>query len=283
MKLLDATGIALDMRTPGRIVSLVPSLTEALFALGAGDRIAGVTQFCEEPAELVHDLPKVGGTKTPDVQAIVRLRPDLIIASIEENREEDVLALRAAGLAVFVTHFPTVRSSINGIARLAELTDVAPHTVAWLAEADRLTSEFTGRDARQDVTYFCPIWRRPYMVARRDTYMSDLLALAGGKSVFPDDGPSHYNAVELPALAARAPAVILMPDEPYRFAPRHLSDFALLAGVPAVANHQMHFIDGKALTWYGPRTAGALRQFAQLFRQAAATARPQAERPVHAS
>jgi ABC-type Fe3+-hydroxamate transport system substrate-binding protein len=104
------------------------------------------------------------------------------------------------------------------------------------------------------------------MVARRDTYMADLLALAGGESAFADAGPAHYFAIELEGLQGAAPEVILLPDEPYPFAERHLADFVPYAAVPAVANGRIHLTDGKALTWYGPRIAGALRLFSRLLR-----------------
>lgn len=265
MMTIDATGAALRLDAPpGRIVSLVPSLTEALFALGAGDRVVGVTRFCEEPAPAVASLSKVGGTKTPDISAIVALRPDLVIASTEENQEADVVALRQAGISVYVTFFPTVAAALDGLGEIADIVRAEPERQLWLAAARHLVATFAQRGG-PSVPYFCPIWRRPSMVARRDTYMSDLLALAGGRSVFPDDGPAHYYAVELGELARLAPAVILLPDEPYRFAPRHLSDFEPDAGVPAVAAGRIHFVDGKALSWYGPRTAAALDEFSRLF------------------
>ncbi len=261
---VDASGVELRLaRPPRRIVSLVPSLTEALFAFGAGELVAGVTRYCEEPAEAVEALPKVGGTKNPDLATIAALAPDLVIASSEENREADVAALRAAGLTVCVTHYPTVVAALDGIEQLACIVGIDPGGIAWLAGARAQVAECAARRGRP-VRYFCPIWRRPYMVARRDTYMADLLALAGGRSAFPEHGPAHYFAVELADLPAAAPDVILLPDEPYRFGPRHLAEFAPFVGVPAVAQGRIHLVDGKALTWYGPRIAAALRLFSEL-------------------
>lgn len=262
--LVDASGVELRLaRRPRRIVSLVPSLTEALFALGAGELVAGVTRYCEEPAAAVKHLPKVGGTKNPDLAAITALEPDLVIASSEENREVDVAALRAKGIAVYVSHYPTVAAALDGMEQLARIVEVDPHGVGWLMESRAAAAERVARRG-PPVRYFCPIWRRPYMVSRRDTYMADLLALAGGQSAFPEDGPAHYFAVELADLPAAAPDVILLPDEPYRFGPRHLAELAPFATVPAVAQGRVHLVDGKALTWYGPRSAAALRLFSAL-------------------
>jgi len=270
MRTRDASDSELVLaRTPRRIVSLVPSLTETLFALGVGAAVVGVTQFCEEPATAVATLPKVGGTKTPSIETIVALKPDLVIASTEENRAEDVAALRARGVPVFVTFYPTVAAALDGIAALAAIVGVA--APAWLQGALAAVAECAAR-RQAPVRYFCPIWRRPYMVARADTYMADLLALAGGVSAFPADGPAHYFTVALADLPAAAPRVILLPDEPYRFAPRHLADFAPYATVPALASNRVHFVDGKALTWYGPRIPAALRTFAAHFAGASGAA-----------
>lgn len=263
IRLCDASGFDLALaRPPRRIVSLVPSLTETLFALGAGATVVGVTRFCEEPAAAVATRPRVGGTKTPALEAIVALHPDLVIASTEENRAEDVAALRARGVPVYVTFYNTVTTALDGIEALAAIVGGAP--APWLQDARAAVADCAARRTAP-VPYFCPIWRQPYMVARQDTYMADLLALAGGVSAFPAEGPAHYFAVSLADLPAAAPEVILLPDEPYRFAPRHLPDFAPYTAVPALLAGRIHFVDGKALTWYGPRIPAALRAFAALF------------------
>lgn len=260
---IDATGAWIEPAAPPwRIVSLVPSLTEALFALGVGPRVVGVTRYCEEPAPAVAALPRVGGTKNPDVAAILALAPDLVIASIEENRAEDVAALRAAGLRVFVTHYPDVRAALDGIVELAGLVGGDVEIAAsWRAETERAIAARRERPVR----YFCPIWRRPYMVARRDTYMADLLALAGGESAVSGEGPLRYNAIDLAEAMAAQPDVILLPSEPYPFAARHLRDFAPFTETPAVRHARIALFDGKLLTWYGPRIPRALAFFADLF------------------
>jgi len=268
---IDATGARVALTTPPRrIVSLVPSLTEALFATGAGPRVVAVTRYCEEPAGEVATLPKVGGTKNPDIAAILALDPDLIVASSEENREEDVHALRAAGVPVFVTHYPTVRAALEGIVELIALVGGTVEIAArWRDEAKRMLDVLQAQHQRP-VRYFCPIWRRPYMVARRDTYMADLLALAGGESVVPGDGPLHYNAVDLAEAMAARPEVVLLPSEPYPFSARHLRDFAPFTDVPAERCCTIVLCDGKLLTWYGPRTPRALAYFGGLFARARA-------------
>ncbi len=264
-EIVDATGCVFRTGnfTGRRLVSLVPSLTEALFALGLGGQVTGVTRFCEEPARQLTAIPRVGGTKDPDVAVIRALCPDLVIASSEENREVDVAALREAGVSVFVTHFPTVRSAIYGIASLARLLR-ADAGCSWLDAAVTEIAAATRRTGRP-IRYFCPIWRRPYMAARRDTYMSDLLALAGGSNALPERETAHYFPVSFEKLVDAAPEIILLPDEPFRFQQRHVADFSALLAIPAVRNGRVHLVDGKALTWYGPRTATAIQYFAGLF------------------
>jgi ABC-type Fe3+-hydroxamate transport system substrate-binding protein len=269
----DATGARWQpANPPSRIVSLVPSLTEALFAFGVGKRVVGVTKYCEEPAALVASLPKVGGTKTPDLSAIGDLCPDVVIASVEENREQDIVALRNGGTAVFVTHYPSVAAALAGLQTLADIVGAVDGRRRWLHEAQMAVAATPSE--QRPVPYFCPIWRHPYMIARRDTYMADLLALAGGISAFPNEGDARYNAVDLAGLGEAAPELILLPDEPYPFSAKHLADFEPYGTVPAVARQQLHFIDGKALTWYGPRTTLALAQLRALFDRARCGSRP---------
>jgi ABC-type Fe3+-hydroxamate transport system substrate-binding protein len=167
-----------------------------------------------------------------------------------------------------------VDDALDGLRQLATLVaaDVG------LAEQWRDRSRAaTNSVVRAPVRYFCPIWRGPYMTARRDTYMADLLARAGGIDAAPTDGPLHYNAVPLADAMAALPEIILLPDEPYRFAARHIADFAPFADVPVVANGRIVLFDGKLLTWYGPRTPAALAFFAETF----ARVRAEAEVAAH--
>lgn len=264
---MDGLGRTVELpHAPRRIVSLVPSMTEALFALGLRDEVVGITNYCIAPSELVANVPKVGGTKTPDLDRIEGLAPDLVIASAEENVREHIERLMAAGLPVYVSLPRTVRRALAEMRDLETLTGREGAAEGWLAPAQALLTELENRPSRP-LRYFCPIWRRPYMVAAPDTYMSDLLRLCGGENVY-GDGPAHYYAVDLPDVMARAPEIVLLPSEPYPFAERHLPEIMAFAGVPAVRAGHIHLVDGQLVTWYGPRTAAALHTFAELFRLA---------------
>ena len=240
-----------------RIVSLVPSLTEALFSLGLGERIVGVTDWCIHPANRVAALPKVGGTKNPSIEQILALAPDLVIANREENGKRAVEALRRAGIEVWVTYPRTARDGAELFRELAELgasREVVESVVQPVEEAVRRAEET--RPAR-GIPVFCPIWKTPWMTVGGDTYASNLLELCGGANVFADRSDRRYPIIELSEIVDAAPEVILLPDEPYNFGPRDALELSELA-VPAARDHRIHLIDGTWVSWYGPRIGRAI-------------------------
>lgn len=257
--LTDASGATLALGSaPRRIVSLIPSVTEILFALGVGDAVAGCTIYCTEPAEGVRDKTRVGGEKNPKLEVIRDLGADLVIANVEENAREHIATLRAWGIRVFVTYPRTVREGIGLVRDLARLTHAADRGRALAedlaARVDRLDARLAGR-ARHRV--FCPVWRRPYMTINADTYVHDMLRVCGGDNVF-GGRSTRYPEVTLDEVAAARPEVILLPDEPYRFRRAHAADFSACSDAPAVREGRIHLVDGKLLSWYGPRIARAL-------------------------
>ena len=265
----DGLGRAVTLaQPPERIVSLVPSFTEALYVMGLADRIVGRTRYCVAPPALADGVPAVGGTKDPDLDRIIALSPDLIVASAEENVREHVERLIDAGLPVYVSLPETVRSALEELRDLALLAGRGREAAPWLDDAVRAVETLEARAASGPRgRYFCPIWRRPYMVAGPNAYMSDFLRLCGGENVF-EGGPARYYPVELSDAAARAPAVVLLPSEPYPFAKKHLPEILAHAEMPAVAGGRVHLIDGQWITWYGPRIAPSLRAVAALFEAA---------------
>jgi ABC-type Fe3+-hydroxamate transport system substrate-binding protein len=261
---------------PRRIVSLVPSLTELLFAVGAGEALVGVTRYCIEPPDRVASLPKVGGTKNPDLVAIHALTPDLVIVNGEENRYEDFAALDAAGLTVFVTEPKTVADAVALIARLAAAVGAAEAGRRLAAsQAAGVAAVVADTVGCSRVAYFCPIWKRPWMTFNADTYAHDVLRVAGGANVAAGR-PERYPEVTLVEVAAAAPAVVLLPDEPYRFGNRDVASLDALADTPALRDGRVHLVDGKALSWYGPRIAAGVAMFARLFAAARADRGPEA-------
>ncbi len=218
-----------------RVVSLVPSVTETLLAWGVPP--VAVTRFCEQP-----DLPHVGGTKDPDVAAIVALAPDLVVLDAEENRREDHDALVDAGAAVHVLH-------VRG------LDDVGP---ALAGLAARLGVAYQPPDLPPALAVRCrafvPIWRRPYLALGAPTYATSLLARLGVANVFAGDGP--YPTTTLEAAAARHPDVVLAPSEPYPFTRRQVPELEVVGPVTLV--------DGQDLFWWGARTPAALERLGRV-------------------
>jgi ABC-type Fe3+-hydroxamate transport system substrate-binding protein len=262
---VDALGRSLIVRArPERIVSLVPSLTEALFAFGLERQIVGVTRFCVEPREGVADKTRVGGTKTLDVPKIKSLRPDLVIASAEENSPEDLVQLIDYGCPVFVTMPASVQSAIDLLRQLATITGTTAAAKPIIQEAKEALASVTAATAnRERVRVFCPIWRNPYMTCGRNTYMDDVITVCGGRNIFGGRQES-YPRLELAEMAALDPQVILLPSEPYRFTKGHKADFKAFAQVTAVKNGHIFLIDGWLLTWYGPRIAQSLTEVKRL-------------------
>lgn len=282
----------LELRqAPQRLVSLVPSLTESVFQLGAGARVVALTDYCVQPAEGVRGRLRVGGPKNPDLKLIAAALPDLILASREENRREDVEALRAAGFKVWVTFPTTVAETVALLWDLVRVLDV-PHMTPVVDALERACEIAALAAENTPLTrVFCPIWREPrapepaqwWMTFNAGTYMHDLLRLCGAENVFGDRARRYPLAADLGAapaeppdpardtryprvtpaeIAARAPAVILLPSEPYPFtmADRAALDVALASPVDRV-----HTVDGSLLTWPGTRLGRALSELPALF------------------
>jgi len=231
-------------RIVGRVVSIVPSLTEAV-AVTAPGLIVGATDWCSHPPDL--DVPRIRGTKNPDVGAIVALKPDVVIANEEENREVDLQALRDAGLAVWVTRIRTVPEALASLRRLLTVAcRLDPPT--WLTDAEvAWSSDPVPRDRG---TAVIPIWRRPWMVVGRDTFTGDVLARLGVRNAYAEHA-ERYPKIPLAELQAIGPDLIVLPDEPYRF--------TVADGPEAFPGVAAALVSGRHLTWYGPSLAEAPR------------------------
>ena len=259
MNWTDALGRSVEIeRPPQRIVSLVPSITEALFAFELGKRIAGVTKYCTEPADSVADVPKIGGTKNVDAEAVAKLKPDLVIANAEENEKADIEALVADGLTVFVTYPRTVIHATAMMRTLAEITDKKEAAAPIVAriEAEAALARAADRD-RTPLRIFCPIWRDKWMTIGPDTYMHDFLSTCGLQNVYGDSN-ERYPEMELADVAARQPDAVLLPNEPYRFTRKHVKEVA--EAIPGIDESRIYLVDGKDVCWYGPGIAEALRR-----------------------
>ncbi|MGY1771292.1 helical backbone metal receptor [Blastococcus sp. SYSU D00813] len=244
--LLDDLGAPVPLPAPPRrVVSLVPSLTEALAAT-VPDRLVGATDWCTHPAGL--DVARVRGTKNPHRAAIAALAPDLVVANREENRRLDVDRLRAAGIPVWVTVVESVDEALASLRRLfGEALGVGEP--GWLAEA---TAAWAAPAPVAGLRVAVPIWRDPWMVVGPRTFAGDVLARLGLVNAF-GEGEDRYPHVTVDEICARAEAVLL-PDEPYRFTADDGPE--AFPGLPTA------LVSGRDLTWYGPSLAGARARLA---------------------
>jgi len=281
---------------PKTVVSLVPSLTESLFDLNLGKKLIGRTEYCIYPEDKVEAIPSLGGTKNPDVQRIIAMQPDLVFANYEENRKQDVEALQAANIPVWVTFPRTVQDVFNllwNIMYLFDETAMVPRIRLIEQVYDRLLNlaeaAAVGEAPRTKV--FVPIWFEPLMTANADTYLHDVLYVCGAQNVFaererqfplaadlgqadplPGDDPRvqnrdrRYPRVTLGEVEAAQPDVILLPSEPFAFTENHIPVFQKL-NVPAARHRRIHLVDGSLLTWHGTRVAYALDRLPILFRR----------------
>jgi ABC-type Fe3+-hydroxamate transport system substrate-binding protein len=231
---VDDTGRRVPVpRRVERVVSLVPSLTEAV-AVTAPGLLVGATDWCTRPDDL--DVARVRGTKNPDVDAVVAVRPDLVLANAEENRGPDLTALRAAGLAVWVTAPQTLPEALASLARA--LSACRLDQPSWLDDAQAAWSSPHEGPRRRAVV---PVWRRPWMALGRDTFAGDVLARLGVDNVLAGS-PERYPRFDPSALPPHD--LVVLPDEPYAFSPADGPE--AFPGVPAAC------VSGRHLTWYGP-------------------------------
>jgi ABC-type Fe3+-hydroxamate transport system substrate-binding protein len=231
----DDLGTHVELHMPAtHVVSLVPSLTEAVAAT-CRQALVGVTDWCTHPADL--GVRRIRGTKNPDTKAIIAMRPDLVIANQEENRELDVRRLRDAGLNVWVTVIETVPQAIESMRRL--FTEALRwDEPGWLAEAEAAWETTQAPRA----TVAVPVWRDPWMVVGRDTFTGDLLRRLGYTNAFAG-ADDRYPKVELSEID-QAGWTVLLPDEPYVFTEDD--------GPEAFTQATTELVNGRLITWYGP-------------------------------
>lgn len=247
--------------TPRRIISLVPSQTELLYDLGLRDEVVGITKFCVHPNEWYRNKTRVGGTKTYDFEKIKALNPDLIIGNKEENEREQIEELMAL-YPVWMSDIYTLPDAMQMILQLGILVNKR-------AEAEilrqKIEKEFTAfyqfraeTPLKQlNVAYF--IWRMPYMVASRHTFIHHLLEQCGFKNVFAGEAFERYPEISAQQLADANPDVILLSSEPYPFKDKHVAEFQSIC-----KNAKIVTVDGELFSWYGSRLLHAPGYFKEL-------------------
>jgi ABC-type Fe3+-hydroxamate transport system substrate-binding protein len=272
---------------PRRVVSLVPSDTFSVAALGFSAALVGRTDYCELPAAVVSKLPSVGGTKNPRLDVIAALEPDLILANQEENTRGDLEALAQRGFRIYVAFPKRVADGISHLARLARIFRAEREGRDLVRRAyDELRAAEEARTKLVPVRTFCPIWMDPLMTIHGATFISDMLDLAGAQNVFADrerryplaadlgkakpfpadkvgDRDVRYPRVSMSEVNAHAPELVLLPDEPHPFSEADAAVFRA-QDTPAAARGAVVRIDGKDLCWYGARSVEGIARMRAL-------------------
>jgi ABC-type Fe3+-hydroxamate transport system substrate-binding protein len=280
LQLEDDRGRFVDFpAAPRRCVSLVPSDTLNVAAIGCAGALVGRTDWCELPADVVAALPSVGGTKNPRVDAICDLAPDLVLANQEENTRGDLEELARRGVRVWVAFPKRVADGLAHLARLARIFRVEgdPGTRDLVrAGYHALREAEAARSGRAPLRTFCPIWMSPLMTIHGATFISDMLDLCGAQNVFADRERRYplaadlgrapplppekvegrdvrYPRVTIEEVVARAPELVLLPDEPHPFSEQDAQVFRGL-DIPAARAGAVLLTSGKDLCWYGARS-----------------------------
>ena len=242
-----------------RVVSLVPSITENLIQFGLVP--IGRTQFCIEPKEIVKEIPMIGGTKTPKIEKIMSLKPDLVIANQEENRKEDVEALEKLGLKVWITYPRSVLQGLEFMREMIERLQLDSKHLKTVEKCASIYQSVLSQKTKNTPKVAALIWKKPWMVAGGDTYMNDMIKVAGGNNPFESLG--RYPKVTQEDLISLSPDILLLPSEPYPFKEKDRVEWGTqlkASGLPT----KVVLFSGEDLSWFGPRMERGLKQLSSV-------------------
>ena len=272
LTVVDQTGHTVTLpAAPRRIVSLVPGVTEILFAIGAQDALVGVTDFCDYPPEARRKV-RVGDMLAPNLEILVSLRPDLVVATRSGNREETFDQLKRLGLPVYlVDEPPSITDLLRLVDGLGQLTGRRVAAAAVAAGLERRIAAVRERVAgRPHPRVLYVLWPEPLIVPGRGSLVSELIASAGGDSVTADQGQG-YPRMSLEAAVGRAPEVIILARHGGGTGPAAREQWQRLQSLPAIRNGRLYAADGDLLHRYGPRVVDGLELLARLIHPEAFT------------
>ena len=274
---------------PKRVVSLVPSLSESIIDLGIGDHLVGITDFCPDPTGESNHTATVGGTRSPDIEAISALKPELVLANQEENSLETIEELERLGIQVWVTFPKNVDDAIQILWAIARIFKIENNVAPTLTHLERML-DWTRRASfmTPPAKVFCPIWQEEdeqaglwWMTINQETYVDSVLSISGGENIFklrerryplaadlglvepekPGERDTRYPRVTVEEVLALSPQVVLLPSEPYAFGEAEREAVVIaLEGTPAVKEGKVFLLDGRLLTWHGTRLAHSLTE-----------------------
>ncbi|MGZ8544846.1 MAG: ABC transporter substrate-binding protein [Flavisolibacter sp.] len=239
-------------KPPSRIISLVPSQTELLFALGLDTRVVGITKFCVHPAEWFHSKTRVGGTKDLNLEKIFSLEPDIVIANKEENIREQIEAI-SQKCPVWVSDVNNLEDAVSMIHALGEITETKQASDKII---DTIRTSFIDMNEQALKTCYL-IWQEPFMTVGSDTFIHDMMQYAGFQNVFREN--SRYPAITLEDIRSSECQLVLLSSEPYPFNESHAH--ALQDQLPGI---KILLADGEMFSWYGSRLMKSPAYFKQL-------------------
>jgi ABC-type Fe3+-hydroxamate transport system substrate-binding protein len=247
--------------TPKRIVSIVPSQTELLFDLGLNDEAVGITKFCIHPTEWFRTKTRVGGTKKVNIEKIIELKPDLIIANKEENVKEDIEVLEK-NVPVWISDITTLDDALMMIKSIGEVTNTNNKAIQII---DGIKNQFdtlhTLKDveSKKDLKSCCYlIWQEPYMTVGEDTFINNMLEYCGLRNVFAFQ--KRYPVIDTEALQKAKPEIVLLSSEPFPFKQKHIDELQLI-----LPTSKILLVDGEMFSWYGSRLLKSPAYFRTLF------------------
>ena len=227
---------------PKRIISLVPSQTELLFDLGLNEEVIGITKFCIHPFDKFKSTLKIGGTKKLDLDKIFQLKPDLIIANKEENERTEIEELMKS-FPVWMSDIQVLDDALNMITGLGELVGRAETANAMAADIDNRFLSLRSGNNLIKTAYF--IWKNPYMLAGKHTFIDDILNRAGFENVIMEE---RYPEITTQQLIELNPECIFLSSEPYPFKKEHIHEMRAIC-----PNAKISVVDGEMFSWYGSR------------------------------
>lgn len=256
MNYTDILGTQHAAAPTARIVSLVPSITELLCELGLAPQLVGRTGFCIHPAQVVRDIPKIGGTKDVNIEKIRKLAPTHLVVNIDENEKPTVDLLAEFVPHIVVTHPIAPRDNLEMVRLMGGIFCAQEKAEAWCrafeAELAALATAPKGRPQR---VLYC-IWKDPWMTISRDTYIARMLALIGWS--IPDIGSVRYPSFQWSDELLRDIDQVLLSSEPYRFTEEHVDALERQIGKP------VQLVDGEMMSWYGSRALPGIRYLQSL-------------------
>ncbi len=238
---------------PKRIISIVPSQTELMFDLGLNDEIIGITKFCIHPADKFKTKTKVGGTKTVNIDLIKKLNPDFIIGNKEENERRQVEELMKL-FPVWMSDIADLGGALDMIHKVGEITNKIKEANALKTKITEQFNHLTIQQSNLRVAYL--IWRKPYIVAGKGTFIDAMLQKCGLTNAFDTD---RYPEVTHELLIQANPDVVLLSSEPYPFKEKHIAEFKTI-----LPNATIKLVDGELFSWYGSRLLHAPAYFSEV-------------------